>query len=175
MDDDACGARLPPAAAAEPDLDFWGPLVVDEAGPRAPGLPDPAAGGTRVVHRLSEVRAAVGDRIEGIVIPFNGVLVTRELVERIGLCGPSTSSGATTTSTDCVRRPPAPGSPPSRPHRSGIRGRQPGPDDVRPHDVQPQPQRPEALLHGAQQPAQPARVQGAARAGVRPAKTLWFT
>ena len=60
----------------------------------------------KAVHQLVEVRAAaVGDRAEGIVIPFNGVLVTRELIERIGLPrGPSISSGATTTSTDCVRR-----------------------------------------------------------------------
>ena len=42
--------------------------------------------GTRVVHALADVeRAAVGGRIEGIVIPFNGVLVTRDLVERIGV------------------------------------------------------------------------------------------
>jgi rhamnopyranosyl-N-acetylglucosaminyl-diphospho-decaprenol beta-1,3/1,4-galactofuranosyltransferase len=43
-------------------------------------------GGARVVHGLADVRrAAVGGRIEGIVIPFNGVLVTRALVEEIGL------------------------------------------------------------------------------------------
>jgi rhamnopyranosyl-N-acetylglucosaminyl-diphospho-decaprenol beta-1,3/1,4-galactofuranosyltransferase len=43
-------------------------------------------GGTRVVHRLADVRSAARDgRIDDIVIPFNGVLVTRELVERIGL------------------------------------------------------------------------------------------
>ena len=43
-------------------------------------------GGTRVVHQLADVeRAATDGRIDGIVIPFNGVLVTRELVERIGL------------------------------------------------------------------------------------------
>ena len=87
MDDDGlpepdCLRRL----LAEPDLDFWGPLVVDEADPERLVFPIRLPGGTRVVHRLSEVRAAaVGDRIEGIVIPFNGVLVTRELVERIGL------------------------------------------------------------------------------------------
>jgi rhamnopyranosyl-N-acetylglucosaminyl-diphospho-decaprenol beta-1,3/1,4-galactofuranosyltransferase len=38
------------------------------------------------VHELTDVqRAASRGRIDGIVIPFNGVLVTRELVERIGV------------------------------------------------------------------------------------------
>ena len=40
----------------------------------------------RHVLRFDHDRAAAtGDRIDGIVIPFNGVLVTRGLVERIGL------------------------------------------------------------------------------------------
>lgn len=87
MDDDGlpdadCLARL----LAEPDLDFWGPLVVDEADPERLVFPIRLPGSTRVVHRLADVRAAAGrDRIDGIVIPFNGVLVTRALVERIGL------------------------------------------------------------------------------------------
>ncbi|MFC7493866.1 MULTISPECIES: glycosyltransferase family 2 protein [unclassified Nocardioides] len=87
MDDDGlpdrdCLARL----LAEPDLDFWGPLVVDEAAPDRLVFPIRLPGGTRVVHRLDDVRrAATSGRIDGIVIPFNGVLVTRELVERIGL------------------------------------------------------------------------------------------
>ncbi|WP_395693790.1 glycosyltransferase [Nocardioides sp.] len=87
MDDDGlpdvdCLSRL----LAEPDLDFWGPLVVDEADPGRLVFPIRLPGGTRVVHRLADVRAAArGDRIDGIVIPFNGVLVTRDLVERIGL------------------------------------------------------------------------------------------
>ncbi len=68
------------------DLDFWGPVVVDEADPGRLVFPIRLPGGTRVVHRLADVeRAAVDGRIEGIVIPFNGVLVTRDLVERIGL------------------------------------------------------------------------------------------
>ncbi len=70
----------------ETDLDFWGPLVVDEADPGRLVFPIRLPGGTRVVHRLDDVRAAARDgRIDEIVIPFNGVLVTRELVELIGL------------------------------------------------------------------------------------------
>ena len=70
----------------EPDLDFWGPLVVDEADLGRLVFPIRLPGGTRVVHDLADVRrAATGGRLDGIVIPFNGVLVTRELVERIGL------------------------------------------------------------------------------------------
>jgi rhamnopyranosyl-N-acetylglucosaminyl-diphospho-decaprenol beta-1,3/1,4-galactofuranosyltransferase len=87
MDDDGlpdvdCLGRL----LTEPDLDFWGPLVVDREDTDRLVFPIRLPGGTRVVHRLVDVeRAAVADRIDGIVIPFNGVLVTRALVERIGL------------------------------------------------------------------------------------------
>ncbi|MFC6343189.1 glycosyltransferase, partial [Nocardioides hankookensis] len=87
MDDDGlpdpgCLARL----LEETDLDFWGPLVVDEVEPSRLVFPIRLPGGTRVVHELADVeRAATAGRIDGIVIPFNGVLVTRELVERIGL------------------------------------------------------------------------------------------
>lgn len=87
MDDDGlpdldCLARL----LEETDLDFWGPLVVDEADPDRLVFPIRLPGGTRVVHELTDVRAAATHgRLDDIVIPFNGVLVTRELVERIGL------------------------------------------------------------------------------------------
>lgn len=87
MDDDGlpepgCLARL----LREDDLDFWGPLVVDRETPDRLVFPIRLPGGARVVHRLADARAAARDgRIEGIVIPFNGVLVTRALVERIGL------------------------------------------------------------------------------------------
>ncbi|MEX0429640.1 glycosyltransferase family 2 protein, partial [Nocardioides sp. DS6] len=86
MDDDGlpepdCLDRL----LAETGLDFWGPLVVDEAEPGRLVFPIRLPGGTRVVHELADVaRAATDGRIDGIVIPFNGVLVTRELVARIG-------------------------------------------------------------------------------------------
>lgn len=68
------------------DLDFWGPVVVDEADPERLVFPIRLPGSTRVAHRVADVeRAAASGRLDGIVIPFNGVLVTRELVERIGL------------------------------------------------------------------------------------------
>ena len=68
------------------NLDFWGPLVVDEADPDRLVFPIRLPGSTRVVHAVDDVRrAAKKDRIDGIVIPFNGVLVTRALVAEIGL------------------------------------------------------------------------------------------
>jgi len=68
------------------ELDFWGPVVVDEADPERLVFPIRLPGGTRVVHAMRDVRRAAADGlIRGIVIPFNGVLVTRDLVERIGL------------------------------------------------------------------------------------------
>ena len=87
MDDDGlpdpdCLERL----LREPDLDFWGPVVVDEERPDRLVFPIRLPGGTRVVHDLADVeRAARHGRIDDIVIPFNGVVVTRDLVERIGL------------------------------------------------------------------------------------------
>lgn len=68
------------------ELDFWGPVVVDEADPDRLVFPIRLPGGTRVVHAMADVTAAATDGvIRDVVIPFNGVLVTRELVERIGL------------------------------------------------------------------------------------------
>ena len=88
MDDDGLpDARLPGHAARAPRrLRLLGPG-------RASTRPDPdrlvfpirLPGGTRVVHRMADVEAAAVDGvIRDVVIPFNGVLVTRELVERIG-------------------------------------------------------------------------------------------
>jgi len=66
-------------------LDFWGPLVVDQDDPDRLVFPIRLPGRTAVVHRLDDVRRAARDGlIRDVVIPFNGVLVTRELVERIG-------------------------------------------------------------------------------------------
>ena len=71
---------------AHDDLDFWGPVVVDEDDADRLVFPIRLPGGTRVVHRMADVAAAATDGvIRDVVIPFNGVLVTRALVERIGL------------------------------------------------------------------------------------------
>lgn len=83
MPDDDCLARLLEHHGA---LDFWGPVVVDRDQPERLVFPIRLPGGTSVVHDMGDVRAAATDgRIDDIVIPFNGVLVTRELAERIGL------------------------------------------------------------------------------------------
>ena len=68
------------------ELDFWGPLVIDEADPSRLVFPIRLPGTAKVVHAVEDLRrAARDDRIDGIVIPFNGVLVTKELVDLIGL------------------------------------------------------------------------------------------
>ncbi|HET6561117.1 MAG TPA: glycosyltransferase [Marmoricola sp.] len=88
MDDDGqpppdCLAALLPHTTA---YDFVGPAVVAEDEPRRLCFPIRVPGTTRVVHDLADVeRAATDGILEGIVIPFNGVLLTRELVSRIGL------------------------------------------------------------------------------------------
>ncbi|MFC7501950.1 glycosyltransferase family 2 protein [Nocardioides sp. GCM10030258] len=67
-------------------LDFCGPAVLAEHDPSRLCFPIRLPGGTKVVHAMAEVEAAAVDGlIDGVVIPFNGVLVTRDLVERIGL------------------------------------------------------------------------------------------
>lgn len=87
MDDDGlpdpdCLARL----LGHDDLDFWGPVVVDEDDPARLVFPIRFPGGTRASGRVDEVRAAAtAGLVRDVVIPFNGVLVTRDLVERIGL------------------------------------------------------------------------------------------
>jgi rhamnopyranosyl-N-acetylglucosaminyl-diphospho-decaprenol beta-1,3/1,4-galactofuranosyltransferase len=88
MDDDGlpdpdCLATL---LGRREELDFWGPVVVDQDDPDRLVFPIRLPGGTRVVHRMADVSAAADDGvIRDVVIPFNGVLVTRGLVERIGL------------------------------------------------------------------------------------------
>ena len=67
------------------DLDFWGPVVVDEADPTRLVFPIRLPGGTRAVHDTAAVDgAASAGLIRDVVIPFNGVLVTRELALEIG-------------------------------------------------------------------------------------------
>ena len=87
MDDDGMPDRDCLSLLLEREgLDFWGPAVLAEHDPTRLCFPIRLPGRTRVVHAMSEVeRAAVHGLIRDVVIPFNGVLVTRELVERIGL------------------------------------------------------------------------------------------
>jgi rhamnopyranosyl-N-acetylglucosaminyl-diphospho-decaprenol beta-1,3/1,4-galactofuranosyltransferase len=88
MDDDGlpdpdCLERL---LERDGTLDFWGPVVVDEDDESRLVFPIRLPGGTRVVHALADAEAAARDGlIADVVIPFNGVLLTRDLVERIGL------------------------------------------------------------------------------------------
>jgi len=88
MDDDGLPEPgcLETLLAHDGDLDFWGPVVVDETDPERLVFPIRLPGGARTVHEMRHVRAAATDGlIRDIVIPFNGVLLTRALVERIGL------------------------------------------------------------------------------------------
>jgi len=65
--------------------DFWGPAVLAEEDPSKLTFPIRLPGRASVVHQMADVEAAAVDGvIEGIVIPFNGVLATRELIEKIG-------------------------------------------------------------------------------------------
>jgi rhamnopyranosyl-N-acetylglucosaminyl-diphospho-decaprenol beta-1,3/1,4-galactofuranosyltransferase len=88
MDDDGvpdadCLARLTPY---DGELDFWGPAVLAEQDPSRLSFPIRLPGSSRVVHAMSAVEsAAVDGLIRDVVIPFNGVLVTRQLVDLIGL------------------------------------------------------------------------------------------
>lgn len=87
MDDD--GIPEPDCLATlltRDDLDFWGPAVLAEQDPERLCFPIRLPGGTGVVHRMADVEAAAVDGlIPDVVIPFNGVLLRRALVEEIGL------------------------------------------------------------------------------------------
>jgi rhamnopyranosyl-N-acetylglucosaminyl-diphospho-decaprenol beta-1,3/1,4-galactofuranosyltransferase len=86
MDDDGVPAPDCLARLLQHDFDFWGPAVLAEQDPDRLCFPIRLRGRASVVHQMREVEAAAVDGvIQGIVIPFNGVLVTRELVARIGL------------------------------------------------------------------------------------------
>jgi rhamnopyranosyl-N-acetylglucosaminyl-diphospho-decaprenol beta-1,3/1,4-galactofuranosyltransferase len=67
-------------------LDFWGPVVLAEQDPERLCFPIRLPGTATVLHRMSQVRpAAVDGLVSDVVIPFNGVLLTAALVDRIGL------------------------------------------------------------------------------------------
>jgi len=67
------------------EFDFWGPAVLTEQRPAELCFPIRLPGTATVTRTLAEL-AAVSDNgiVPDVVIPFNGVLVTRELVDRIG-------------------------------------------------------------------------------------------
>jgi rhamnopyranosyl-N-acetylglucosaminyl-diphospho-decaprenol beta-1,3/1,4-galactofuranosyltransferase len=66
--------------------DFLGPAVVSEDDPARLCFPIRVPGTSRVLHRVGDLEAAApAGLLDDVVIPFNGVLVTRKLVERIGL------------------------------------------------------------------------------------------
>jgi rhamnopyranosyl-N-acetylglucosaminyl-diphospho-decaprenol beta-1,3/1,4-galactofuranosyltransferase len=88
MDDDGapapdCLELLLPHMA---DHDFVGPAVVAEQDESRLCFPIRLPGRSRVVHQMADVEAAAVDGlVADVVIPFNGVLITRDLVERVGL------------------------------------------------------------------------------------------
>lgn len=68
------------------DLDFWGPAVLAEQDRSRLCFPIRLPGRARVVHEMTAVRKSARDGlVKDVVIPFNGVLVTAGLVDRIGL------------------------------------------------------------------------------------------
>ena len=90
MDDDGVPVDGCLATLLEHDYDFWGPAVLAEQDPSRLCFPIRLPGRSQVVHAMADVEAAAGAAttpgvIPDIVIPFNGVLVTRELAEKIGL------------------------------------------------------------------------------------------
>ena len=87
MDDDGVPATgcLDLLLEHDGEFDFWGPAVLAEQEPSRLCFPIRLPGRAAVVHRMAEVETAARDGvIADVVIPFNGVLVTRDLVERIG-------------------------------------------------------------------------------------------
>ena len=85
MDDDGVPAPGCLERLLQHDYDFWGPAVLAEQDPDRLCFPIRLPGRATVVHDMAEVRAAASAGvIDGAVIPFNGVLATRALIERIG-------------------------------------------------------------------------------------------
>jgi rhamnopyranosyl-N-acetylglucosaminyl-diphospho-decaprenol beta-1,3/1,4-galactofuranosyltransferase len=88
MDDDGlppqdCLATLLPHVDR---YDFLGPAVVAEGDPDRLCFPIRVPGTAVVLRDTARLEARATDGLlEGIVIPFNGVLLSHELVERIGL------------------------------------------------------------------------------------------
>ena len=178
------GARLPRglAPARRTRTTSW----ARRSSPRTTGpavLPDPRPGAARGSCATSPSwrRRPPRGLLEGIVIPFNGVLLTRELVER------DRAAAQGVLHLGRRRRVPLAGPEGRRAHRHGRRVPVPAPvhrrprhaADVRAYDVQPLALGPQALLHVPQQRRQPAGRTGAAsacwRSWSRPSGSTRFT
>ena len=88
MDDDGVPVDGCLAKLLEHDYDFWGPAVLAEQDPSRLCFPIRLPGRSQVVHAMADVETAAAANagvLDDIVIPFNGVLVTRQLAEEIGL------------------------------------------------------------------------------------------
>ena len=86
MDDDGLPERDCLGLLLEHDYDFWGPLVVDENDGETLVFPVRPPGSATALRTVAQTRARARDGVlADIVIPFSGVLVTKELVDRIGL------------------------------------------------------------------------------------------
>lgn len=71
--------------AHEGDFDFWGPAVLAEQEPAKLCFPVRLPGSATVARTLQQLASVAHDGIvDDVVIPFNGVLVSRDLVGRIG-------------------------------------------------------------------------------------------
>lgn len=67
------------------EFDFWGPAVLAEQRPDELCFPIRLPGTTTIARTLAQLEeVSVNGTVADVVIPFNGVLVTRELVDRIG-------------------------------------------------------------------------------------------
>lgn len=67
------------------EFDFWGPAVLTEQRPDELCFPIRLPGTATVARTLTQLeQVSVDGIVADVVIPFNGVLVTRELVDRIG-------------------------------------------------------------------------------------------
>ncbi|MCD4548947.1 glycosyltransferase [Schaalia sp. lx-260] len=68
------------------DFDFWGPAVLAEQNPEKLCFPVRVPRHATASRTLAElVEYSNAGSVEGVVIPFNGVLVKRSLVEKIGV------------------------------------------------------------------------------------------
>ncbi len=86
MDDDGLPEADCLTTLLRHDYDFWGPLVVDGEDPDTLVFPVRPPGSATALRTVAQARSRAADGVlADIVIPFNGVLVTKELVDRIGL------------------------------------------------------------------------------------------